>query len=153
MQDSLNKSFFDISLIEVHAIFPNYFATFHVHERCDSAGAKKGAVMYVKMLRGVLHGRAVCRAASIVIAPLLPPLRSLLLSVLLISQQQALFLQMAPQSAVYLAWPNLWVYMLMALGTRLGSLRAATVHAHFNDNVLFWWWFQQRSWFGGVSGG
>lgn len=39
-----------------------------------------------------------------------PNPRSLLLSALLISQQWALFLQMAPQSAVYLAWPNLWVY-------------------------------------------
>lgn len=35
---------------------------------------------------------------------------SLLLSALLIGQQWALFLQMAPQSAVYLASPNLWVY-------------------------------------------
>lgn len=36
--------------------------------------------------------------------------KSLLLSALLIGQQWALSLQMAPQSAVYLASPNLWVY-------------------------------------------
>lgn len=69
------------------------------------------------------------------LASLFVPL-SLLLSALLISQQWALFLQMAPQSAVYLASPNLWVYANGEPGW--GPCECA----HFNDNVLLWWYWK-----------
>lgn len=80
-----------------------------------AGSATKGRDIGTKMLGRALNARTVCRIGSIVCV-CVPPFHSspnpwsLLLSPLLISQQWALFLQMAPQSAVYLAWPNLWVY-------------------------------------------
>lgn len=60
---------------------------------------------------------------------------SLLLSALLIGQQWALFLQMAPQSAVYLASSNLWVYANWEPGWGPTSVRILTTMFCFGGSV------------------
>lgn len=60
---------------------------------------------------------------------------SLLLSALLIGQQWALFLQMAPQSAVYLASSNLWVYANWEPGWGPTSVRILTTMFCFGGSM------------------